>query len=247
MPSPQRRRRDGRASPACPGVTPARAERRATAKVFDSRCLREERKRRALALRRSLVACAALAKKEDSASHARQPMRPCKRKATTRDGPALAPAQTKRTATHASPSCGITFDMSGIQRRTHCSQNSTRPPAVVCPLDGGVRPHLLHERPLAQNSNTQRPAVRYARLAFRHDAGPTAVRSHHLRSTSSPLHLLRTSLEAERLPLRSSERQLRRVRQDCCRPRLLLCRCEGLRCSQGSLWRNRCSVRPNVK
>jgi hypothetical protein len=37
--------------------------------------------------------------------------------------------------------CGLTFDMSGKQRRAHCSQNSTSSPAVVCPLDGGVSRH----------------------------------------------------------------------------------------------------------
>jgi hypothetical protein len=129
MPSPQRQRRNGRGSAACPGVTPTREKRRATAKVFDSRRLREERTP-ALALRRSLIACATLAKKEDSASHARQPMRPCKREATTRDGTAL-PAQTERPAPRASPSCGITFDMSGDRR--HAKH------AVGRPLDGGVR------------------------------------------------------------------------------------------------------------
>jgi hypothetical protein len=35
--------------------------------------------------------------------------------------------------------------MSGKQRRTHCCRSGTRPPAVVCPLDGGVRPHWRHE------------------------------------------------------------------------------------------------------
>jgi hypothetical protein len=35
---------------------------------------------------------------------------------------------------------GTTFDMSGIQRRAHCCRSGARPPAVVCPLDGGVVP-----------------------------------------------------------------------------------------------------------
>ncbi len=113
MPSRNSKQPAGCASAKVPSVTPARETRTAAALVFDSRCVREERTQRVWALRRSLAARATLAKKEDSASHARQPMRPCKRKATTRDGAALAPAQTKRTAPHASLRCGITFDMSG--------------------------------------------------------------------------------------------------------------------------------------
>jgi hypothetical protein len=38
----------------------------------------------------------------------------------------------------------LTFDMSGKQRRTHCCRSGTKAPAVVCPLDGGVRRRLLH-------------------------------------------------------------------------------------------------------
>jgi hypothetical protein len=34
--------------------------------------------------------------------------------------------------------------MSGKQRRTHCCRSGTRPPAVVCPLDGGVRLLTAH-------------------------------------------------------------------------------------------------------
>jgi hypothetical protein len=80
---------------------PAREERRAAAPAFDSRCLREAR----------------TARSTDSAN-ARQPVRPSKRGATTRDGQAapklLSAAQTERTSLiHAKPSCDITFDMSG--------------------------------------------------------------------------------------------------------------------------------------
>ena len=113
MPSRNSKQPAGCASAKVPSVTPARETRTAAALAFDSRCVREERTQRALALRRGLVARATLAKKESSASHARQPTRSCKRKATTRDGRVLAPAQTKRTAPYASLRCGITFDMSG--------------------------------------------------------------------------------------------------------------------------------------
>jgi hypothetical protein len=54
--------------------------------------------------------------------------------------------------------CGLTFDMSGIQRRARCSPNSTRPPAVVCPLDGGVSRHgvLLADRAMVATAERLR-------------------------------------------------------------------------------------------
>ncbi len=168
MPSRNSKQPAGCASEMVPSVTPARETRTAAALVFDSRFVRDERTHRALARRRGLVARATLAKKEDRASHARQPMRPCKRKTTTRDGAALAPAQTKRTEPHASPRCGITFDMSGIQRRTHCCRSGARPPAVVCPLDGGVS---------RAPARTEPAAAQHQKHLDRHSAGTARCRA----------------------------------------------------------------------
>jgi hypothetical protein len=54
--------------------------------------------------------------------------------------------------------CGITFDMSGKQRRTHCCRSGTKAPAVVCPLDGGVRLLTAHGSHF-QRSQTARRCV----------------------------------------------------------------------------------------
>jgi hypothetical protein len=52
--------------------------------------------------------------------------------------------------------CGLTFDMSGKQRPAHCWPNSQNSPAVVCPLDGGVRSLALRRLHFARLHMRQR-------------------------------------------------------------------------------------------
>jgi hypothetical protein len=61
--------------------------------------------------------------------------------------------------------------MSGIQRRARCSQNSARPPAVVCPLDGGVSRHGV----LLLADSTVVATARRLRLLHATDATRTAA------------------------------------------------------------------------
>jgi hypothetical protein len=95
---------------------------------------------------------------------------------------------------------GLTFDMSGKQRRARCSQNCTLPPAVVCPLDGGVRPHWPEDaRALARvqcdgDSRAYEAALRARLVAHDEFAAASCGSAHELTNVCSGRRLKRRPL-----------------------------------------------------
>jgi hypothetical protein len=76
----------------------------------------------------------------------------------------------------------LTFDMSGKQRRAHCCRSGTKAPAVVCPLDGGVRSLAAHGPHFARLHRHQRsqtePALAHAGSIYALRVAPPLANPH---------------------------------------------------------------------